>query len=160
MLKKYLKIRRLRKLLKGSRYVKGSFVDYQGYIFHYPDQQSFAWTYLELFLNESYKFIPRSEKNDPIIIDCGANIGVSVVYFKKLFPKSKIIAFEPDPFLFKYLKKNIEKNGLKVGFISLLDQHSCLGSVPLEQKRSQLLKQTHNFFTSKFSDMCYNVWKW
>ena len=50
----------------------------------------------------------KAEGNQPVIIDCGANIGMSVVYFKRLYPESTVIAFEPDPTLFGMLSKNIE----------------------------------------------------
>ena len=43
-----------------------------------------------------------------MIIDCGANIGISLIYLKMVLPQSKIIAFEPDPFLFDYLTRNIK----------------------------------------------------
>ena len=39
------------------------------------------------------------------IIDIGANIGQSSVAFKKIFPNSKIIAFEGNPYLYKLLKE-------------------------------------------------------
>lgn len=52
-----------------------------------------------------YEFDSNNTK--PVIIDCGANIGISVVYFKRLYPNAKIIAFEPDPVLFSLLSKNI-----------------------------------------------------
>lgn len=102
---------KIEKLLKGDRYVPGKFIDSYGNIFVYPDQQSFAWTYKELFEKQVYFF--KTKKKDPYIIDCGANIGVSIIYFKHLFPNSKILAFEPDPFLFDYLEKNIKMNNLK-----------------------------------------------
>ncbi len=59
----------------------------------------------EIFIDGIYKF--NTKKNDPLIIDCGANIGLSVIYFKKLFPDSLIIAFEPDPVNFIILKSNL-----------------------------------------------------
>lgn len=40
------------------------------------------------------------------IIDIGANIGVFTLYSRILFPKSKIISFEPNPASFKCLDKN------------------------------------------------------
>jgi FkbM family methyltransferase len=52
-----------------------------------------------------YKF--NAERKSPVIIDCGANIGISVVYFKRLYPQAKIVAFEPDPVLFTLLEHNI-----------------------------------------------------
>lgn len=60
----------------------------------------------ELFIDETYKFEPTSIS--PRIIDCGANIGLSVIYFKRLFPESKITAFEPDKDIFTLLQKNLE----------------------------------------------------
>jgi FkbM family methyltransferase len=51
-------------------------------------------------------------KSNPYIIDCGANIGVSVFYFKHLFPLSEILAFEPEPAIFNLLVRNIETNYL------------------------------------------------
>jgi len=47
----------------------------------------------------------------PVIIDCGANIGLSVLAYKKRFPKAKIIAFEPDPVFSPILKRNLALNG-------------------------------------------------
>lgn len=63
----------------------------------------------ELFYEETYKF--NSLSNTPLIIDCGANTGLSVIYFKKLFPNSKITAFEPDIAIFNILKENLSVFG-------------------------------------------------
>jgi FkbM family methyltransferase len=66
----------------------------------------------EIFLNNEYNFDASS--NAPIILDCGSNIGVSVMYFLSLYPNAQITAFEPDPHIFKALKKNMEQNNLNV----------------------------------------------
>jgi len=50
---------------------------------------------------------------NPYILDCGANIGISVLRFKQLHPGAKIIAFEPDGDICAMLKRNIERNHLK-----------------------------------------------
>ena len=71
----------------------------------------FIRLFREIFVNENYYF--QTEKKSPFIIDCGANIGMAVFYFKKLFPESKILGFEPDERNFKILKNNIEINNLK-----------------------------------------------
>jgi FkbM family methyltransferase len=70
-----------------------------------PDAASLLFLNHELFGLEIYKF--NSIKKEPLIIDCGANIGLSIIYFKKLYPQAKIIAFEPDKKIFDYLKFNI-----------------------------------------------------
>jgi FkbM family methyltransferase len=59
----------------------------------------------EIFVEEVYKF--NSSKKSPNIIDCGANIGLSVLYFKRLFPESQITAFEADAEIAKILTKNL-----------------------------------------------------
>ena len=64
----------------------------------------------EIFIANEYEFFTSNP--EPLIIDCGSHIGLSVLYFKKTYPKAKIIAFEPDPVNFDLLNKNIELNGL------------------------------------------------
>lgn len=75
--------------------------------FKLVDSFSFIGMYKEIIDQEIYKF--QSDKQAPFIIDCGANVGLSILYFKHLFPKSKIIAFEPDQKIFSVLSENIEK---------------------------------------------------
>ncbi len=43
----------------------------------------------------AYNMILRSGKT-PLIIDCGANIGLTALYFSMCFPQAKIVAIEPD----------------------------------------------------------------
>ena len=63
----------------------------------------------EIFADEVYlQNLPANS----YIIDCGANIGMSVIYLKKLCPAAVVIAFEPDPENFKLLKKNVESHQL------------------------------------------------
>lgn len=49
-------------------------------------------------------------KNNKIILDCGAHIGTSAVFFQLLNPKSKIYCFEPDKSSFELLKDNLKLN--------------------------------------------------
>lgn len=68
------------------------------------------YLYEDIFVNNVYRF--EAQRPDPLILDCGSNIGMSVLYFKHIYPQSRIIAFEPDPTIFDYLRDNIETNGL------------------------------------------------
>jgi FkbM family methyltransferase len=52
----------------------------------------------------------KTENNVPMIIDCGANIGISVLNYKRKFPNAKIVAFEPDPLIIPVLKRNLTVN--------------------------------------------------
>lgn len=64
----------------------------------------------EIFAQEIYKFSTTSL--EPFIIDCGSNIGISLLYFKSLYPKARIIGFEPDATTYKVLLSNIKNNNL------------------------------------------------
>lgn len=72
-----------------------------------PDTFSTLFAIRDLFEKEIYRF--TSQSSQPYILDCGANIGLSVIYFKSLFPHAKITAFEPDPTIFDYLIHNVNK---------------------------------------------------
>ena len=99
----------LDKLFQKKRF--GSYTTgFMGHSLHVHDQASFRLGYKELFKDEVYKF--ASQKSNPFIIDCGANMGMSVIYFKTLFPGSHIVAFEADPYIFSFLEKNIQSFGL------------------------------------------------
>ena len=55
-------------------------------------------------------FTPR--EREPLIIDCGANIGVSILEWKSRWPMSRIICFEPDPHAFRLLQLNVNRNDI------------------------------------------------
>lgn len=55
-------------------------------------------------------FTPEGDR--PLIVDCGANIGVSVLEWKSRWPQAQIICFEPDPFAFEVLQMNVDKNDI------------------------------------------------
>lgn len=84
---------------------KRATIKLSGRLIDVPDVASFLSTYQELFVNKIYEF--ESKKNNPIILDFGANIGLSVLYFKSLYPSSTIIAYEADPDIYQSLKKNV-----------------------------------------------------
>ena len=89
-----------------NRYRPGEIIFY-GNQFKYLDKSSYDFIFHELFINNIYKF--ETDNDSPYIIDCGANIGLSIVYFKRNFPNSKILAFEADPRVYNILDENISK---------------------------------------------------
>jgi FkbM family methyltransferase len=70
---------------------------------HFPDFPTFAFLFREIFVKQVYSF--KMER--PVIIDCGANIGMSMLYFKHFRPDAGIYGFEPLPENFKFLKRNV-----------------------------------------------------
>jgi FkbM family methyltransferase len=69
----------------------------------------------EIFFNEEY-LLPASFilKDNPLILDCGSNIGISILYWKHKFINPKIIAFEPFENLSNFLKINASNNNIDV----------------------------------------------
>jgi FkbM family methyltransferase len=92
---------------KIPRYTPHKF-NYRNYKLTVNDFISVAYQIKEYFGDERMKF--NTTSNNPVIIDCGANVGVSILYFKYLFPLAKIEGFEPDPKTVKLLKDNLDKN--------------------------------------------------
>lgn len=97
------------KLFKRKRF-KPYTSTFRGHTLHVHDHASFRLGKNEMFKEEVYKFI--SSKENPYIIDCGSNIGMSILYFKSLYPGARIVGFEADPDIFSFLDKNIKSYNL------------------------------------------------
>ena len=67
-----------------------------------------------------------------LIIDAGANIGMSSVYFLNRFPEVKIVAIEPDPETFEICRVNLAPYGNRVVLIKGAIWSNC-GRVVLEK---------------------------
>lgn len=82
--------------------------DYNIKFFNYEELRLL---FREIFVQQTYYF--QTDKNNPFIIDCGANIGLSMLFFKTLYPNSKILGFEPNKETFEILENNIKANNVK-----------------------------------------------
>jgi FkbM family methyltransferase len=67
--------------------------------------------YKDEFIRKIYHF--RAKRPDPLIIDGGSNMGISILYFKHIYPQARIIGFEPDPSIFRILQENMHRNNIK-----------------------------------------------
>src|ERR687891_918657 len=67
--------------------------------------------YEEIFLRRQYAF--ESSRERPLIVDVGSNIGLAILFFKRLFPGATVLGFEPDPDTFELLTRNLEANRLE-----------------------------------------------
>lgn len=69
-----------------------------------------SYTLKEVFFFTEYNIkFPFSSAEQLFIIDAGANIGFTSVYFANKYPNSTILAVEPEEGNFVYLQRNIEK---------------------------------------------------
>jgi FkbM family methyltransferase len=80
-----------------------------GQIIHFSDYSIFALVFGEVYLSGVYYFPARVAA--PLIIDGGANIGVSLAYFKTIYPGCRVLAFEPNERNFELLQRTVRANG-------------------------------------------------
>ena len=143
----------LRKASKKLLYVAGTFFskryffktthgDYRRFL--HRGTKADCGVIRQIFIKEEYSLRKSRRQKDildayhsilkkgkiPLIIDAGANIGASVVWFLDVYPKSHIIAIEPNSDNVKLLRSNV--SGLDVdireaalgaedGLVSLID---------------------------------------
>jgi FkbM family methyltransferase len=72
---------------------------------------SLAHLHREIFVDLQYYF--STQRRDPFIVDGGSNIGMSVLFFKALYPHARVLAFEPAQRAHDLLVRNVEANGLR-----------------------------------------------
>ena len=97
------KCREIRRLQLFPRYRQDS-TDLLGKSVRLVDGASFLSAYQQIFERELYSF--STSRENPKIVDCGANIGLCILYWKQLYPTAQITAFEPDPKVFETLVWN------------------------------------------------------
>ncbi len=92
------------RIIKNFPSNKSNTISFKGSKLTIPCRNEFLHALEEIFIDEIYK-LNLEEK--ATIIDCGANIGLSILYLKRQTPTAHIIAFEPDEKNFSILEKNI-----------------------------------------------------
>jgi FkbM family methyltransferase len=94
-----------------------------GYAMRYGSRANLHGMFSEAFVYENYAL--KATTVPITIVDCGANIGVSLLYFRMKAPNARIIAFEPHPATFALLSRNVEANALTVELhnLALANKH-------------------------------------
>ena len=89
------------------RFTPGSIrmLDYE---LQYADLLSFCPEWHDIFVDGALEY--RADSAAPRILDCGGNVGLASLYFKRRFPAARITAYEADPALFKILRANLDAN--------------------------------------------------
>lgn len=104
----------------------------------------------EIFRDEIYHLDLKTD--NPVIYDLGSHIGMSILYFKMKYPKSKIVAFEPNPNTFFILEENVENN--KLENVSLYN--FALGNKDTERVLYIDCSDSNAFSTSSFTKDAWN----
>jgi FkbM family methyltransferase len=88
----------------------------------YLDAAAFRCVATEVFARGAYFF--KAAHDSPVILDCGANIGMATLFFKRLYPEARVHSFEADPKTAEILRYNVEQNqlrGVRVSNLMLSD---------------------------------------
>lgn len=85
-------------------------IRYLDWTFEVPDPIAFLHQVREIVLLGIYDF--PCDIADPVILDCGANVGVSAVHLATRHPEARMLLFEADPVMAGYLERNLARNGL------------------------------------------------
>lgn len=104
LLKEFISIKDILSLRKMDRYKPGKVKTHLGDI-EYVDSISFLSGIEEIFLDEIYK-VKSYRVEVPVVIDCGANIGLSAIYFSEVYG-AEVHAYEADPNIYQVLKRNV-----------------------------------------------------
>jgi FkbM family methyltransferase len=88
----------------------GSVIHCFNYTVSFNDGPNFYMMAKDIFFHRIYHF--HTTCPDPLVLDCGSNIGMSILYFKRVYPGARIVGFEPDPAVFTYLQRNVRDNRL------------------------------------------------
>ncbi len=88
----------------------GAIVPCESFQVQITDGANFYIQYKDEFVYGIYNF--ECSQPDPLIIDGGSNMGMSILAFKRHHPGARIVAFEPDPDILRVLEGNIQRNHL------------------------------------------------
>lgn len=84
--------------------------------FYVAQDSSDTLVFNQIIVEKEYESVIEVLNNNNIVpesmIDAGANIGLTSLYFKSYYPNLKIIALEPSKATFERLSLNVEKNNL------------------------------------------------
>lgn len=120
-------------------------LNFMGTRIEYPNQSHALFLLHEVFVEGTYAF--RSSSAAPLIVDCGANIGVATLFFKALFPEGRVLAVEAHPDTCRWLRANVDGNALRdveirpaavadrEGMVALFTPEADLGSMVSSLRR-------------------------
>lgn len=82
---------------------------WMGHDVRFTNRMSMLFLLHEIFAGGTYDFDPA--RPDPLIVDGGANVGMSVLFFGLRFPRARIVAVEPHPEAFRLMAENTRRLG-------------------------------------------------
>jgi FkbM family methyltransferase len=98
-------------LLRRSDPAGPGWADVAGFRMRYLEAEWMRFLFREVFAEREYWF--TTDRPRPVILDCGSNIGMAILFFKALYPDAEITAFEPAPWACSAIEETIRANELR-----------------------------------------------
>ena len=76
--------------------------------FCFPDEGNAATHIHDILTGNVYKPVQLKDFSPTRIIDIGANVGASAIYFHSQYPNAQVTCFEPSTKNFRYLTQNLQ----------------------------------------------------
>ncbi len=102
------------------------------------------WTMKDVLVDKDYDVEFGGQPK--VILDLGGNIGISSLYFALKYPAATVHVFEPDPFSFKRLEKNIS------GLSNVRAYQYAISAEPATVDFQHSQTSVHSSVVSKSSD--------
>ncbi len=81
------------------------------FVVYYENADEFRELKREIWTDGAYYF--ETDTAQPRIIDLGAYLGLATLYWKRLYPASRIDAYEPNPSSYALLRRTIDENQIE-----------------------------------------------
>ena len=98
----------------------------------YTDALTLCPQWNDIFLRKTMDF--ACARDAPRILDCGANVGLASLWFKRRWPAARVTAYEADPAIATCLRKNLSANGASDVEVVEAAAWTETGTVPFDRE--------------------------
>ena len=131
--------------------LKSNFAIIQGHKMYLGPKDSLQLSINGIYEELETKIVKKEVKNGDIVLDIGANIGYYTLIFAKLVGSNgKIFAFEPEPFNYDLLQKNIKINNYE----NIITEQKAVGNENgvIKLYLSKIRTGMHRIYKSKYTN--------
>ena len=93
---------------KTARYTPGE-ITLGTFTIEFTDLLTLCPQWEDLFVRRVLQFAAPTDR--PVVLDCGANVGLASLFVKSCYPRARVTAFEADPAIAAVCRRNLARNG-------------------------------------------------
>lgn len=93
---------------RTARYAPGE-ITLGAFTIEFTDLLTLCPQWQDLFVRRVLQFTAATDR--PVVLDCGANVGLASLFVKSCYPRARVVAFEADPAIAAVCRRNLARNG-------------------------------------------------